>query len=286
MEAALAALYLRGAPRPADPPRRGWPAIVAALRRERAAADPAGVLRKEGMTLAATLLDTPGLLEWAQDAVDAGAVLTAVSPGYPLRWFEALGDLAPPALWRSGEIAAIEWIGAVGSRAVEAEVQDYMAGVGARSVALGRGVVSGGAVGCDTVAEGAALAAGGPVLRLLPHGLALRPADDGAANVALAAPSEPFTRALAMERNLLIYAAAEATVVGHARMRQGGTWHGATEALRRKVGRILIRPDGSAAARTLRALGAEEMADPAQLKERLDEGPPRRSLFAYERPLR
>lgn len=281
-EAVLAALYLRGAPRPTDPPRRGWPHALAALRREDAD-DPARVLRAAGLTLPATILESPGLLAWAEKTVEEGAVLTAASEGYPLRWFEAFGDLAPPALWRAGSVPSVPWIGAVGSREVSAEVRGFMEEIGARTAAIGRGIVSGGAVGCDTAAERAALAEGGPVLRLLPHGLRLRDEADGAIHLALAAPHEPFSRGLAMERNALIYGAADATVVGHARMRQGGTWHGATDALRRRLGRLLVRADGSSAARALRALGAETIESPEELESLMRKDPPQRALFAYER---
>ncbi len=281
-EVVLTALYLRGAPRPADPPRRGWPQALAALRRE-GGGDPVRVLRSAGLTLPASILEAPGLLVWAEDAVEAGAVLTAGSEGYPLRWLEAFGDLAPPALWRTGTLPSVGWVGAVGSRQVESEVLDYMNDVGHRAAGLGRGLVSGGAVGCDTAAERSALAAGGPVLRLLPHGIGLRREDDAAVQVALAAPQEPFSRPLAMERNALIYGAADVTVVGHLRLRQGGTWNGAADALRRRLGRLLVRPDDSAAAKALRALGAEEMAEPSELEARLAQAPPQRNLFAYER---
>ena len=280
---ALVALYLRGAPRPADPPRRAWPETLAALRRE-GGRDPARALRAAGMDLPATLLESGALLDWADGVVESGAALTPVAEGYPLRWLEALGALAPPALWRSGATPSLPWVGAVGSRVVSEGVAAYMADVGERTAAIGRGLVSGGAVGCDAAAEAAALRAGGAVLRILPHGLGRRAdEEDGAVQVALAAPDEPFSRALAMERNALIYAAADATVVGHARMRQGGTWHGATDALRRRLGRVLVRPDDSTAARALRSLGAEAMEDPADLDALLAQGPSQKPLFAYER---
>jgi predicted Rossmann fold nucleotide-binding protein DprA/Smf involved in DNA uptake len=160
-----------------------------------------------------------------------------------------------------------------------------MAEVGTRAVSLGRGIVSGGAVGCDSAAEAAALGAGGTVLRLLPQGLGLRRLEDDAVRVTLAAPGEPFSRALAMERNALIYAAADATIVGHARLREGGTWHGASDALRRRLGRLLVRPDDSPAALALKALGAGELAKPVDLGDRLAESPPQGALFAYERKL-
>ncbi len=235
------------------------------------------------MSLPATLLHPRGLLDWAERAVESGAVLTAASEGYPLRWFEAFGDLAPPALWREGTPPSLPWVGAVGSREIAPEVSDFMAEVGRRTMGLGRGIVSGGAIGCDAAAERAALHGGGAVLRILPHGLRHRAIDDGAVHLALAAPDEPFTRALAMERNALIYAAADATVVGHIRLRQGGTWHGASDALRRRLGRLLVRCDGSPAERALRALGAEGIGDPAELADRLTQGASQRNLFAYER---
>ena len=280
-EAVLAALYLRGVDRPANPPRRGWPEVLAALRR-RPEDDPARVLREAGMSLPATILQTTGLLAWAEEAVGNGAVLTAASQGYPLRWFQAFGDLAPPALWREGPVPMVPWVGAVGSRQVEPETLEFMNAVGARTAALGHGLVSGGAVGCDSAAEAAALGAGGVVLRLAPQGLGAEPAEDGATRVAVAGPQETFSRGLAMERNALIYGAAEATVVGHARMRQGGTWHGATDALRRRYGRLLVRDDDSTASRALCVLGAEALGSASELVERLAEGPPQRTLFAYE----
>lgn len=283
VEIVLAALYLRGAPRAAEVPRRGWPALVAALRREPVSlGECSRVLRRAGAELPAIVLETEGLLVWAEEVFEREAALTVTSSGYPLRWLEAFGDLAPPAIWRNGTVPEIRWVGAVGSREIGADVSDFMRAVGEKSVGLGYGLVSGGASGCDTDAESVALQIGGQVLRILPHGIALRESD-GAAQIALAAPREPFSRQLAMERNALIYAAAEATVVGHARMRTGGTWHGASEALRRQLGRVLLRDDGSSAVRALANLGGEPIKDIRELEVKLQQPPPSRALFAYER---
>lgn len=278
VEVVLAALYLRGAPRPADPPRRGWPEIVAALRRESVGIEQAAeVLLKAGAAQPATLLETKGLLDWAERAVEEGAVLSVLSEGYPTRWLEAFGDLAPPALWQNGPVPVVKWIGAVGSREATPEALAYMEAISAKAAALGLGVVSGGAQGCDTAAEQVAPT----VLRFLPHGLMLRQ-DEDAIQVSLAAPSEPFSRALAMERNALIYGAAELTAVGQVQMRKGGTWHGATDALRRRLGRIVVRPDDSPGARGLLALGAGRLANPEDLAFALAAAPSQRALFAYE----
>ncbi|RYG25368.1 hypothetical protein EON82_07360 [bacterium] len=282
VEVILAALYLRGAPRPADPPRRGWPEIVAALRRESPdLGQAAEALRRMGATQPAMLLETKGLLAWAERAVEENAVLTVLSDGYPRRWLEAFGDIAPPALWQSGTLPESRWIGAVGSREATPEALAYMEGLGAKAAELGLCIVSGGALGCDSAAEKATLEKGAPVLRLLPHGLLLRP-DEDAIQVSLAAPNEPFSRPLAMERNALIYGAAELTVVGQAQMRKGGTWHGATDALRRRLGRIVVRPDDSPAMRGLIALGAGRLTSPEDLGFALAATPTQKALFAYE----
>ncbi len=287
VEVVLTALYLRGGPRPAELPRRGWPQILAALRRE-GAQELGGVaarLRKAGATLPASLLETAGLLDWAEKVVEHDAVLSVASDAYPRRWLDSFGDSAPPVLWRTGSAGSLEgvrWVGAVGSRDVTPEAESYLEAVAKRAAAIGCGILSGGADGCDTVAERVALQAGAPVLRVLPHGLRFRAEDDSAVQVSLAAPNEPFSRALAMERNALIYGGAELTVVGQVRLRAGGTWHGATEALRRRLGKIVVRPDDSAATRALQALGAGLLKDPADLAFALASAPAQSALFAYE----
>jgi predicted Rossmann fold nucleotide-binding protein DprA/Smf involved in DNA uptake len=279
VEVVLAALYLRGAPRPADPPRRGWPEIVNALRRESASIEQASeLLHRLGATQPAAILEAKGLLAWAERAVEDGAVLTILSEGYPRRWLGAFGDLAPPALWQNRPVPSGKWIGAVGSRDATPEALAYMEAVAERATALGLGIVSGGAQGCDTAAEKAA----STVLRLLPHGLMLRQ-DEDVCQLSLAAPHEPFSRPLAMERNALIYGAAELTVIGQVEMRKGGTWHGATDALRRRFGRVVVRPDDSPASRGLMALGAGKLESPEDLAFALAAAPSQRALFAYER---
>jgi predicted Rossmann fold nucleotide-binding protein DprA/Smf involved in DNA uptake len=63
-----------------------------------------------------------------------------------------------------------------------------------------------------------------------------------------------------MERNLLIHAAAEATVVVHARFKAGGGWHGAVAALRRRVSHVLVREDPTSRAHcALIAIGARPL---------------------------
>ncbi|MGV3617574.1 MAG: DNA-processing protein DprA [Fimbriimonas sp.] len=261
---ALAALYLRGAPRPIDPARRRWPLVERAARHSACDLGDLGRrLRDADLTEEATVLAVPGLLSWAE--ARASRVLTPVCRGYPALWRQRLGDAAPAALWKRGAVEDVPLVGVVGSRQVGAAEAAFAEAVGTEAVRGGFGLVSGGAAGCDSFGARGASAAGGPVLRLLPCGLD-RSRDEGAGDLALAAPGEPFSSALAMERNALIYAAAEGTVVVHARFRQGGTWHGAADALRRHLAPILVReaPDDRAY-RALVALGARPLPAPESL---------------------
>lgn len=265
----LAALYLRGAPRPADPARRQWTKVERVLRASSCGLGSAArELHASGLIEEATLLATPGLLTWVE--ARAARVLTPMGRAYPARWRHRLGDAAPPALWRRGDLPEGAMIGIVGSRQVGGAEATFARGVGREAVRAGFGVVSGGAQGCDTFGARGARSAGGAVMRLLPCGLDRTPvAEEG--DLTLAAPGEPFSSALAMERNALIYASAEATVVVHARFRQGGTWHGAADALRRRLGPILVRetPEDRAY-RALVALGARPLASAAAIGAALE----------------
>lgn len=69
-------------------------------------------------------------------------------------------------------------------------------------------------------------------------------------------PWATFGTAAAMERNQLIYAAADAAVLIQPRYRQGGTWHGAISAHRLRLCQLIVPDDsGCLASRTLIALG-------------------------------
>lgn len=226
------------------------------------------MLRDAGLIEEAAALATPGLLTWVEGR--AARVLTPMGTAYPNAWRQRLGEMAPPALWRRGELPEGKLIGIVGSREVGRTEAVFARACGAMAVRAEFGVVSGGAQGCDTFGAKGAQSAGGQVMRLLPCGLdqTRRPE---AGDLSLAPPGEPFTSALAMERNALIYAAAEATVVVHARFRQGGTWHGAADALRRRLGPILVRemPEDRAF-RALVALGARPLAAATDLETALN----------------
>lgn len=59
-----------------------------------------------------------------------------------------------------------------------------------------------------------------------------------------------------MERNSLIYLAGEYAVAIGARFGEGGTWHGAVTALRKRLTEVRVPQDGSRASQALINLGA------------------------------
>lgn len=180
----------------------------------------------------------------------------------------------------------IRWFGVVGSRCPSADSLRLVSDAVRQAASLGYGIVTGGASGVDAAAAKAARLLGAPVLNIVPmcgfHGLRAvscamskrvpsdthdaepvhvpfiaRHSAGSAENVLSLRPSGvSFSTSAAMERNQLIYAAAECTLVVQPRFKVGGTWHGALSAHQRKLCPLLVaeEPDNMAY-RAFRALG-------------------------------
>jgi predicted Rossmann fold nucleotide-binding protein DprA/Smf involved in DNA uptake len=303
----LCALYLRGAPGRAMLPMRGWPQVLACLRREDPSLGQAvDVLRRAGHSLEAAALEAPGLLSWAERMVDGERVLCASSPDYPSRWLR-WGGGAPPAFYRLGSSPSGPFATVVGSRRVARPVRQWAESVGAEVVLSGWSLMSGGAPGCDRAAafgarrvlaqigageQGAEPAgssrvgpsrvcpgasgpgASGPgaarVVELLAVPIPRRPPPACGCLLSLLPAGEPFSAASAMERNRLLYAASASSVVVDVRFREGGTWSGAVEALRLGTTRLWVRSDpADPAHRALMALGAAPLDRPEDLRSAL-----------------
>lgn len=287
----LGCLYLAGTPHGQSLDRRRWPAVLGALRSLGLGwADAESGLRAKGLIAEATALRANGALEWAIEVADSERLLTCLDEGYPQRWLSILKDQAPSVGWVVGEPDSEQpSLSIVGSRHVEPFVHRFVGQVARNAVDLGLRVVSGAAVGCDQTALNSASRHGGFTLAVLPYGLELY---EGAANsqqalISFCEPREGFSRGRAMERNTLIYAASRFTVVGQVRFREGGTWHGATAAIRRSLTQILVRRPGSnepeevvRGARALVALGGFYLDEPDQLEDYIQGSPLDHGLFA------
>lgn len=223
-------------------------------------------LRDAGLIDEAALLGFPDRVGSAQRMLDAGRVVTVADPSYPRRWRAALGAALPPALWREGPLAPAPWVGVVGSRSVGTGVARQAFEVGQALAGWGWGVVSGGAMGCDRWAmRGACSVPGSATLELLPEGLSRRGPKPGVSRLSACEPFAEFSSAAAMERNALIYAAGAHTVVVHCRRGVGGTWAGAVDALRRRLGCVWVLGPGGEGGDALVALGARRVLSLAEL---------------------
>lgn len=265
--AILAALYARGAPRAASVRRSRWPLVRAVLLR--AAGTPAPIaLARAGLVEEAATLDDPGLLDWAWQAVAERRILTPVDPTYPALWLERLGAAAPPALSVRGVLPSSGFVAVIGSREVDADTARLAWDVARLAVAEGFAVVSGGASGVDQSALAGAAGCGDPsrAVAILATGLSVGPRPPGPC-LSVCAPFDRFTPGQAMERNALIAAASHATVVVHARWREGGSWAAAVDALRRRLCPVLVWSGMGPAAGALTALGATPFGAVRELPE-------------------
>lgn len=266
LASALTALYLPGLPRIAQPTKRRWQSVVAVIARARRGQSQADALQRAGFDLESLLLSDSGLVDRARRLVEERGVLTAVCEGYPMRWLDRLGPAAPPVAWWNGiPFESSKLVAVVGSRSIDHQTEAWIDEVVWTLAAQGALIVSGSARGSDSTAVEAALrfhsdgnAPNGPApVEVLPFGIRLG-RQSPSAKLSVCSPDAPFRRETAMERNGLVYAMAEFAVVACIHEPKGGTWHGATSALRRKVCPIAIHsaPPSNAAA-MLAALGAE-----------------------------
>lgn len=183
------------------------------------------------------------------------SVVTPFHEQYPARYLESLGKNAPPLLYGVGDLATAAHpeagvVGVVGSRSASDSELSFAEAIGKACASGGLQLISGGAKGVDAAGLNAAWSAGGFVLAVLAEGVrrairrrALRQliSDGQGAILSAVHPDAGFSVGAAMGRNKLIYAAADLTVVVAVEEGNGGTWNGATEALRRSYGRVAVR---------------------------------------------
>lgn len=179
------------------------------------------------------------------------SVLTPCDEDYPEQLAKRLGPAAPVLLYTAGavELLGQAGVGVVGSRDVSPEGSAVAGAAAAIAAQLGLPLVSGGARGVDQTAMNAAFEAGGSVVGVLAESLTrkLRGPDirraihEGRTVMCTPySPDAPFSVGNAMGRNKLIYALSAQTFVVAADLDTGGTWSGATEALRRGFGRVAV----------------------------------------------
>lgn len=212
--------------------------------------------------------------------------LTIVDDDYPATVIDRLGRNTPPVIFGAGDASLLDGtgVGIVGSRNVDEAGAQVAKEVATAAAGLGRSVVSGGARGVDQLAMNAAYQAGGSVVGVLADALSqrIRKPDILAALdaettclITQQAPATGFSAGAAMSRNKLIYALSAFTVVVATDENQGGTWAGATEALKKNIASVAVwRGNGEGPGNeALERVGATPIRSADALRDLLDTEP-------------
>jgi len=167
--------------------------------------------------------------------------VTRISPEYPARLRETLGDGAPMLLCCTGDLSLFgtECVALEGSRKLREPGQKFSAALGQAAAQQGLTLVSGGAAGADTLGMEAALAAGGSGIAFLADSLQDRltqhPGEIAEGRLLLVSEGGfdlPFSIPRAYSRNRLIHAMGQKVFAAQSDYGAGGTWQGVTENLK------------------------------------------------------
>ncbi|GMG91628.1 hypothetical protein Cmtc_28480 [Cupriavidus sp. TKC] len=203
-------------------------------------------------------------------------VVSRADANYPRRLKARLREDAPAVIYGCGDMRLLDsgGLAVVGSRHVDDSLIDYTMRVGRLAARAGRTLISGGAKGIDQAAMRGALEAGGNVCGVLADSLEKTTMNREHRNLlldgqlALISPYDPsagFNVGNAMQRNKLIYALADTSLVVSSDLNKGGTWAGAVEQLDKlKFVPVFVRTTGvsSAGLDALRRKGALPWPNP------------------------
>lgn len=181
--------------------------------------------------------------------------ITEISSVYPIMLRRKLKKKKPPVLFYSGDISLAKkvGIGVVGSRNVSIDGMIFTESLVNRATQENMIVYSGGAKGVDTTSETVALNSGGAVVSYISDSLFSKIKKQSVSyNIASGKmlvisdqkPDAGFSAGRAMNRNKYIYASAFGTFVVESDYKKGGTWNGATEALKNGWGKVLAWNNG------------------------------------------
>lgn len=193
-------------------------------------------------------------------------VVTEISKDYPIMLKRELKKKKPPILFYAGNLALAKkvGIGVVGSRNVSNDGFDFTKELVLKARNENLIIYSGGAKGVDTVSETVALNAGGAVVSYIADSLLSKIKKPAvASNIANGStlllsdqkPDAGFSAGRAMNRNKYIYASAYGTFVVESDNNKGGTWAGATEAMKNKWGKVFVHENNIEGNKRLIELG-------------------------------
>ncbi len=178
-------------------------------------------------------------------------VTTRISPEYPRRLREVLGDDAPLVLFYAGnaELLQKECISLVGSRRLRMVGKAFAHGAGCAIGEQGYCYCSGGAAGADTEGLLGAVSVGGSAAIFLADSLEAHLTDRRYQKllenrrivlVSEQGPDLEFSTPRALSRNRLIHAMGQKVLVAQSDYGSGGTWNGTVENLKAEWSPVLM----------------------------------------------
>lgn len=199
------------------------------------------------------------LNRYLRKAERAGCIpLTPLSPGYPRRLWEALGDDAPACIWARGDLSLLQKAGIalVGSRDLHHKNREFARQTGLEAAKQSLVLISGNARGSDRTAQEAALAANGKVISILADRLTDHIPSEGMLYLSEEGFDLEFSAQRAISRNRCIHALGQAAIAAQCSLRTGGTWDGSVKNLRFGWSPLYVFADGSESVDLLTEMGA------------------------------
>lgn len=198
-----------------------------------------------------TLLERSGSIAFAIEKLGEMGIkiITFLDNEFPERLFTKLKDLCPPLLYICGDTNLLrqKYAGYVGSRTIGVNDISWTQMMVEKNIHDKFGIVSGGSKGIDVISINYALENGGFAIAFLPDNIKTWIKDKYyrdyimKGRLLICSHVSPFalkTRtsfvSSAMERNKYIYVQSYATAVVKSDYNKGGTWAGATEAIKHK----------------------------------------------------
>jgi predicted Rossmann fold nucleotide-binding protein DprA/Smf involved in DNA uptake len=179
------------------------------------------------------------------------SVVTEINKDYPIMLKRELKKKKPPILFYAGDLMLAKkvGIGVVGSRNVSDDGFEFTKELVKKASSENLMIYSGGAKGVDSTSETVALNEGGAVVSYIANSLVSKIKNTTVAtsiangSMLLLSDQKPdagFSAGRAMNRNKFIYASAYGTFVVESDYNKGGTWTGATEAMKNKWGKVFV----------------------------------------------
>lgn len=169
-------------------------------------------------------------------------IVTRADSSYPKKLKKKLGKKCPPLFYYVGDLNLLdkEVIGFVGSRNITDDDILFNTNIVNKVIEKGYGVVSGGAIGVDSISKDIAIQKsfcieylGDSLNRKIKDINNIKAIKDNKLLLlSFVNPDAPFNVGNAMKRNEFIYSQSEATIIIKSDYQKGGTWNGAISNLK------------------------------------------------------